>query len=48
MLTKDPLLRITAHEAINHDWIHQKEVKDTNLAHAKESLSNLKSFHVFT
>jgi hypothetical protein len=46
MLTRDPLLRISAEEAINHDWIQLKGIKDTNLAHAKEALTNLKTFHV--
>jgi hypothetical protein len=46
MLTKDPLLRISAEEAINHDWIQLKGIKDTNLVHAKEALTNLKTFHV--
>ena len=46
MLTKDPLLRVSAEEAINHEWIKLKGVKDTNLVHAKEALTNLKTFHV--
>eukprot|EP00347_Sterkiella_histriomuscorum_P023969 403332760 len=44
MLTLDPNQRISASDAIKHDWIQLKGIKSTNMEHAKESLQNLQSF----
>lgn len=38
MLTLNPNERISAADAIKHEWIQMKGIKSTNLEHAKESL----------
>lgn len=46
MLNTNPNERISAEDAINHSWVQLKGVKETNIADAREALSNLQTFNV--
>lgn len=46
LLERDPIKRISAAEALQHDWIKSKSIVKIDNNMARKTLSNLKNFSV--